>query len=65
MTLELDRDRARTAFIEARRALVASAEEVGTGRARGTLTAAALDRLAADCEAFQATRRRFLLLSPE
>ena len=65
MSLSLDTDRARSAFIEARRSVLASAEDVADKRARGVLTVAALDRLNADVEAFQLARRRFLLLVPE
>lgn len=65
MTLNLDTDRARRAFIETRRTVVDQAEEVAAGRARGTLSAAALDRLVVDVEAFQHARRAFITLTPE
>ena len=65
MSLDIDTDRARREFIETRRAVVDQAETVADGRARGTLSAAALDRLVVDVEAFQAARRRFITLTPE
>lgn len=65
MSLNIDTDRARREFIETRRAVVDQAETVADGRARGTLSAAALDRLVVDVEAFQAARRRFITLTPE
>lgn len=65
MTLNLDTDRARREFIETRRTVVDQAEAVADGRARGTLSAAALDRLVVDVEAFQNARRKFITLIPE
>ena len=65
MTLSLDTERARDAFIAARKAVLASAEDVADKRARGVLTVAALDRLNADVETFQLARRKFILLIPE
>ena len=65
MSLNIATDRARREFIETRRAVVDQAETVADGRARGTLSAAALDRLVVDVEAFQAARRRFITLTPE
>ena len=65
MSLDIDTDRARWEFIETRRAVVDQAEAVADGRARGTLSAGALDRLVVDVEAFHAARRRFITLRPE
>lgn len=65
MTLNIDTDRARREFIETRRAVVDQAETVADGRARGTLSAAALDRLVVDVEAFHNARRKFITLRPE
>lgn len=65
MSLSLDTDRARDAFIAARKAVLASAEDVADKRARGVLTVAALDRLTADVETYQLARRKFILLVPE
>lgn len=65
MSLSLDTDRARAAFIDARKAVLASAEDVADKRARGVLTVAALDRLDEDVAAFQNARRKFVLLVPE
>ena len=65
MSLSLDTDRARDAFIEARKAVLDSAEDVADKRARGALTVAALDRLNADVETYQLARRKFILLIPE
>ena len=63
--LNLDTDRARQAFIESRRVVVDSAELVAEGRRRGTLSAAALDRLVLDVDTYQAARRAFITLTPE
>lgn len=65
MSLAPDTDRARAEFIESRRAVVDQAESVAASRARGTLSAAALDRLVVDVEAYQNARRRFILLIPQ
>lgn len=65
MSINLDTDRARREFIEMRRAVVDQAEAVADGRARGTLSVAALDRLVVDVEAFQNARRKFITLNPE
>lgn len=65
MSISLDQDRARDAFIAARKAVLASAEDVADKRARGVLTVAALDRLNADVETYQLARRKFILLVPE
>ena len=65
MSLSLDTDRARAAFIETRKAVLASAEDVADKRARGVLTVAALGRLDEDVTAFQNARRKFILLVPE
>lgn len=64
MTLTPDPDSARHAFIETRRTLVHQAETVADDRAQGTLSAAALDRLVLDVEAYQNARRAFILLIP-
>ena len=63
--LNLDADRARHAFIEARRVVVDSAELVAEGRRNGTLSAAAIDRLVLDVDTYQAARRAFITLTPE
>lgn len=63
--LEADQTKARHRFIDARRAVLDAAEHVADGRARGTLSAAAIDRLVVEVEAFQTARRHFLLLIPE
>lgn len=64
MSLAPDKDRARAEFIATRRAVVDQAEAVAEGRRQGTLSAAALDRLVVDVEAFQTARRLFILLVP-
>ena len=62
--LSPDTNRARHAFIEARRVVVDSAELVAEGRRNGTLSAAALDRLVVDVDTYQAARRAFITLTP-
>lgn len=63
--LSLDTDHARRDFIDARRAVLDQAENVAAGRERGTLSAAALDRLVVDVDTYQTARRRFILLVPQ
>lgn len=64
MTLDLADPSIRHELRDAQRAVLDHAEEVTHTRARGTLSAASLDRLAAATEHLSAVRRRYITGDP-